>query len=103
MQRRESISVHSIDSRQCYETEVKKQKFIYESFKLDSNVILNKDAELKEDVIKFFLDNFEVLATYPSQYGETNVLEMKIDLIPRAVPYKSRVRPSESKFTNSNR
>ena len=86
-------SVHSIDSRQFYETEVEKQKFIRENFKLDSNPILDKDAELKEDVIKLFLDNFKVLATHPSQYGETNVLEMKIDLIPGAVPYKSRVKP----------
>ena len=40
-----------------------------------------------------FIDNFEVLATHPSQYGETKVLEMKIDLVPGAIPYKSRVRP----------
>ena len=31
--------------------------------------------------------------THPSQYGETKVLEMKIDLVPGPVPYKSRVRP----------
>ena len=79
-------SVHSIESRQCYETEVEKQKFIRESFKLDSNAILNEDAELKEDVIKLFLDNFDVLATHSSKYGETNILEMKIDLITGAVP-----------------
>ena len=82
-------SVHSINSRPSYETEVEKRKFIRESFKLDSNAILNDDAELKEDVINLFLDNFEVLATHPSQYGETDVLEMKIDLIPGAVPYRS--------------
>ena len=40
-----------------------------------------------------FLDNFEVLAKHPSQYGETEVLEMKIDLVPWAIPYKSPVRP----------
>ena len=56
------------------------------------NEILNADAKLKEAVIKLFLDNFEVLATNPSQYGETEVLEMKIDLVPGAIPYKSRVR-----------
>ena len=28
----------------------------------------------------------------PSQYGKTEVLEMKIDLVPRAIPYKSQVR-----------
>ena len=44
-------------------------------------------------MIQLFLDNFGVLATYPNQYGEIEVLEMKIDLIPGAIPYKSRVRP----------
>ena len=53
---------------------------------------MNADAKLKETVIKLFLDNFEVLATHPSQYGETEVLEMKIDLVPGAIPYKSLVR-----------
>ena len=82
-------SVQSIENRQCYETEKGKQKFIHESFQLDMNPILNTDAKLKEAVIKLFLDNFEVLATHPSQYGETEVLEMKIDLVPGAIHYKS--------------
>ena len=43
--------------------------------------------------MKLFLDNFEVLAIHPSQYGETKVLEMKIDLVPGVIPHKSRVRP----------
>ena len=42
-------------------------------------------------MIKLFLDNFEVLATHPSQYGETKVLEMKIDLVQGVIPYKCRV------------
>ena len=55
-------------------------------------ILLNADAKLKEAVIKLFLDNFKVLGTHPSQYGETKVLEMKIDLVPGAIPYKSRVK-----------
>ena len=47
---------------------------------------------MKEAAIKLFMDNFKVLATHPSQYGETKVLEMKIDLVPGAISYKSRVR-----------
>ena len=43
--------------------------------------------------MKLFLDNFEVLAIHPSQYGETKVLEMKIDLVPGAILYRSQVRP----------
>ena len=50
------------------------------------------DEKLKEVVIKLLLDNFEVLAMHPSQYGETEVLEMRIDLVPAAISYKSRVR-----------
>ena len=46
------------------------------------NAILTADAKLKEAVFKLFLDSFEVLATHPYKYGETKVLEMKIDLVP---------------------
>ena len=62
--------VQTIENRQSYETEEEKQKFIRESFQLDTNAILNADAKLKEAVIKLFLDNFKVLAPHPSQYGE---------------------------------
>ena len=78
-------SVQSIENRHSYETIEEKRQFISESFKLDTNKILNADAKLREAVIKLFVDNFEVLAT--------EVLETKIDLFPGAIPYKSRVRP----------
>ena len=52
--------VQTIENRQSYETEEEKQKFIRESFQLDTNAILNADAKLKEAVIKLFLDHFEV-------------------------------------------
>ena len=32
--------------------------FIKDSFKIDENEILNRDAKLKEEVIKLFLENF---------------------------------------------
>ena len=57
----------------------KKRQFILESFQLDANEILNADEKLKEAVSKLFLGNFENLDTHPSQYGETEVLEMRID------------------------
>ena len=63
----------------------RKAKFIRESCHLDTNAILNADTKLKDAVIKLFLDNFKNLATHPSQYGETKVLEMKIDLLPGAI------------------
>ena len=78
-----------MENRPFYETEGEKHQFIHESFQLVTNAMLNADAKLKEAVIKLFLDNFEVLAMHPSQYGETEVLEMKIDLVPGAIPSKS--------------
>ena len=86
-------SVQSIENRQLYQTEGEMHQFIRESFQLDTNAILNADGKLKDAVTKLFLDNFEVLAVHPSQYGETEVLEMKIYLVPGAIPYKSQVRP----------
>ena len=76
-----------------FQTDLEKRNFIIQSFELDQNEILNKDAELKEAVIKLFLDNFEVLALYPNHYGKTDLLEMKIQLEPGAVPKRSGVRP----------
>ena len=94
-------SVQSIGNRQCYETEEERQKFIHESFQLDTNAILNKDAKLKEEVIKLFLDNFEVLATHPNQYGETNVLEMNHTRSdPVQIPSETIESSPERKFTN---
>ena len=36
-------------------TEESNRKFIWESFKIDENEILNRDEKLKEEVIKMFL------------------------------------------------
>ena len=76
-----------------FQTEIEKRKFIIQSFKLDQNEILNKDAELKDVVIKLFLDNFMVLALYPNHFGITDLLEIKIELEPGAVPKRSGIRP----------
>ena len=61
--------VQTIENRQSYETEEEKRKFIHESVQSDTNAILNMGAKVKEAVIKLFIDNLEVLATHPSQYG----------------------------------
>ena len=82
---RKADSVQSIENRQSYKIKEEKLQFICESFQLDTNQISNADEKLKEAVIILYLDNFEVLATNPSQYIETKVLEMKIDLIPGAI------------------
>ena len=91
--------LQTIENRQSYETEEEKGKFICESFQLDTKAILTADAKLKEAVIKLFLDNFEVLATHPNQNGETEVLEMKIDLVPSETVESG----SEGEFTKSYR
>ena len=68
-------------------------KFIKDSFKLEENKILNRDAKLKEEVIKLFLENFSMLALHANHYGKTDLLELWIELQPGAVPKRSKVRP----------
>ena len=69
---------------------------LYRGYRVKKRVVesdLDVQRGLKEAVIKLFFENFEVLATYSSQYGETKGLEIKIDLVPGAIPTKSRVGP----------
>ena len=69
-----------------------KRKFIKDSFKIDENEILNRDAALKEEVIKLFLENFSKLALHPNHYRKTDLLELRIELQPGAEPKRSKVR-----------
>ena len=68
------------------------RRFIKDSFKIDENEILNRDAKLKEEVIKLFLENFSTLALHPNHYGKTDLLELRLELQPGAVPKRSKVR-----------
>ena len=76
-----------------FPTEESRRKFIKDSFKIDENEILNKDAKLKEEVIKLFLENFSTLALHPNHYGKADLLELRMELQPGAVPKRSKVRP----------
>ena len=85
-------SVNSLQESD-FPTEESRRKFIKDSFKIDENEILNRDAKLKEEVIKLFLENFSTLALHPNHYGKTDFLELRIELQPGAVPKRSKVRP----------
>ena len=91
----EEVTSESINTMQesDYPPEESKRKFIRESFKIDENKILNRDEKLKEKVIKLFLENFSALALHPNHYGKTDILELKIELQPGAVPKRSKVSP----------
>ena len=89
-------SQESVNSLQelDFPTKESRRKFIKDSFKIDENEILNsRDAKLKEEVIKLFLENFSTLALHPNHYGRTDLLELQIELLPGAVPKRSKVRP----------
>ena len=68
-----SESVNSLQELD-FPTEESKRKFIKDSFKIDENKILNRDAKLKEEVINLFLENFSTLALHPNHYGKTDLL-----------------------------
>ena len=88
-------SQESVNSLQelDFPTKESRRKFIKDSFKIDENEILNRDAKLKEEVIKLFLENFSTLALHPNHYGKTDLLELRTELQPGAVPKRSKVRP----------
>ena len=83
---RKAGSVQSKENRQCYETKRETHQFICDLVRYKCNI-------KRRCKIKLFLDNFKVLATHPSQCGETEVFEIKIYLVPGAITYKSQVSP----------
>ena len=75
------------------ETNEEKRQFIISSFRLNENEILQQDDELKEAVVKLFLENFQSLALHPDHYGHTDLLQMEITLEKGARPVRSGLRP----------
>ena len=69
------------------------KRMLLNCIKIDENEILNRDANLKEEVIKLFLENFSTLVLHPNHYGKTDLLELRIELQPGAVTKRSKVRP----------
>ena len=65
-------SVNSLQESN-FPTEESRRKFIKDSFKINENKILNRDAKLKEEVIKHFLENFSMLALHPNHYGKVDL------------------------------
>ena len=61
-----------------FPTEESRRKLIKDSFKIDENEILNRDAKLKEEVIKLF----STLALHQNHYSKTALLELRIELQP---------------------
>ena len=55
--RNPSESVNSLQESD-FSMEESKRKFIKDSFMIDENEILSRDAKLKEEVINLFLENF---------------------------------------------
>ena len=74
--RNPSESVNSLQESD-FSTEESKRKFIKDSFMIDENEILSRDAKLKEEVINLFLENFSTLALQPNHYGKTDLPELR--------------------------
>ena len=66
-------SIHSVENKILYMTEDEKCQFVWDSFKLNKNDILNADEKLTEAMIQLF---------------DGSVTERN-NLIPGLVPYKS--------------
>jgi len=65
-------SVNSLQESN-FPTEESRRKFIKDSFKINENKILNRDAKLKEEVIEHFLENFSMLALHPNHHGKVDL------------------------------
>ena len=64
-----------------------------QKLKLDENEILNKNPQIKEQLIGLIKEYQDIFADPESQVGETDLVEFDIDVKPGSIPHRSKVRP----------
>lgn len=80
--------------QQITERELNERRtYIIDSLKLNENPLLKGNAELREEIIRVFLENFDAVAISESDYGRTELMEFTFDIPRDAIPVRDKLRP----------
>lgn len=92
-----SAEINTLDHRPPEELTAaelnERRAYIIESLKLDENKYAREDNELKEEIIKIFLQNWDAVSISSTDLGHTNLMKFHIDIPPGTKPTHSKVRP----------
>ena len=75
-------------------------KFIKDKLKLDDNVIIKNQPDVKAKLIKIALDHFDIFSLNESDIGNCDLLQYDIELTDEARPVKARNIPLNPEYEN---
>ena len=84
-------NIHQIEPRKKRESAEDRQKFIFDSLKLENNELLSEQQ--KEEVIAMFIDNWDAISEGDFDIGKSSLLKFKIKVVEGAQPVRARLRP----------
>ena len=74
--------------------EKQRRQWLHKEFRLGESDLLSNDPKTTREVEDLLLDYFDVISISKTDYGQTQLMELEIDLVPGAKPYKGRCLPT---------
>ena len=75
----------------------KRRKWVRDQFRLEESEILKNDPKSLKQVEDLLIEYWDTISKNKTDYGKTDLMELTIDLVPGAWPYKGRNRPLNPK------
>ena len=76
------------------EEERRRRAWLREEFRLYDSDVLQGDSRTMRQLEDLLLEYWDTISQHKTDYGKTDMLEMNIDLVPGATPYKGRCLPT---------
>ena len=68
-----------------------RRKYLTTELELDKIVLLNEQE--KEELLEIFLDNFDAVSISGEDFGNSNLVQFNIQLLPDTLPHRAKCRP----------
>ena len=82
-----------VDSR----TEGERRRWLHKEFRLGESDVLSDNPKAIHEVENLLLSYYDVISQHKTDYGKTDLMELSIDLVPGARPFKGRCLPTNPK------
>ena len=84
---------HKAEEELTEQEKREREDFIRESLKLEENDMLKNNTDMKKRMFELFWKNFDVMAVNSADFGKTDLVKCKIELVEGARPVRAKVRP----------
>ena len=74
--------------------EQRRRSWLYKEFRLDESDVLKDDKVTTGQLLDLLSEYYDCISQHKTDYGRTSLMEMEIDLIPGAKPFKGRCLPT---------